>query len=41
MKLKLWVKIVLVALIAVGLGFGANALGWFDGNGGSKTTSKT
>lgn len=45
MKLKLWVKLVIAAIVAVGLGFGANALGFFDGSGKkefkiSKATSK-
>lgn len=45
MKLKLWVKLVIAAIVAVGLGFGANALGLFDGSGKkeskiSKSTSK-
>lgn len=41
MKLKLWVKVVIAALVAVGLGFAANSLGWFDGKGGKSAGSST
>lgn len=39
MKLKLWVKLVIAAAIAVGCYFAADAFGWFDGksNGSAKT----
>lgn len=41
MKLKLWVKIVIAAVLAVGIGFGADALGLFNGNGKKKVKTAT